>query len=516
VRPRGLPGNLDALTGARVTAERRRRRLLEVLALLTVVAAAAVVRFYALDVNPGGLFPDEAAEGFDARRLLTIPGYHPVFFPDDAGREALYGYLVAIAFRLRGESVTVLRATSAVIGTLAVLAVYGWLRREGRVVALGAAAWVAGSLWLICISRDGMRNILVPATGAIALWGMSAWVDRPSRNRAVLAGALMALGLWTYQPLKLLPPLLGLWLLWIRRRDRERWNALRPDLAWIGLVYLVVGAPMLYTAVTQPALYFGRAAGVSIAGQHTGPWQLGEHTIRTLLMFAVTGDPNERHNVSGLPLLGWPLTLLALAGAWRAWRRRDRPLFSLLLVAVPVFLLPPLVATADAAPHFLRSLGLAAPLAGLVGLGCAEVLDMVQARTAAPAARFGAAAALGLLLTGLAAGSAAAYFNRPESHRYDAYAFNVVAMAGLANRPDDAVILDDYRAVDIRFLDGDHPPLILPRQALDPNQPVTATRFFALSQADIAAVLGRRRAGIATVVARGPDGQAAVWMYEGI
>jgi hypothetical protein len=515
VRSRRLPGNLDALTGAEVTAERRRRRLLEAAAVAAVIAAAAAVRLYSLDVHPGGLYPDEAAEGFDAHRLLTIPGYHPIFFPDDAGREALYGYLVAIAFRLAGESVTVLRATSSVIGTLAVVAVYGWLRREGRTVALGAAAWVAGSLWLICVSRDGMRNILVPTAGALALWGMSAWAERPSRNLAVIAGGLMGLGLWTYQPLKLLPLLLVLWLIWIRRRDRDRWTSIRSYLPWLALAYVVVSAPMLITAVTQSALYFGRAVGVSIVGQHSGLAALGEHTVRTLLMFAVTGDPDERHNVSGLPLLGWPLTALVAGGAWRAWRERDRPLFSLLLLAVPVFLLPPLVATADAAPHFLRSLGLAAPLAALVGLGCAEVLDTVRSRTEHQAARAGAAAALVLLLAGLGAASAQAYLNRPESQRYYAYDFNVVQMAALADHPSDAVILDDYSSVDIRFLDGDHPALILPPHALDPNQPVAATRFFARSQGDIATVLGRRRAGSATIVARGPQGQPAVWMYEG-
>lgn len=515
MRKRRLPGDLDALTGARVAAERRRRRLLEVTAVAAVVAAAAVVRLYALDVQPGGLFPDEAAEGFDAHRILNVPGYHPVFFPDDAGREALYGYLVAIAFRLAGESTTVLRATSAVIGTLAVVAVYGWLRREGRVVALGAAAWVAGALWLISISRDGMRNILVPVTGALALWGMSAWAERPSRNLAMAAGGLMGLGLWTYQPLKLLPLLLAVWMLWIWQRDRGRWNALRPGLPWLALAYVVVSAPMLFTAVTQPALYFGRAAGVSIAGQHTGLAALAEHTVRTLAMFAVTGDPNPRHNVSGLPLLGWPLTALVLAGAWRAWRGRERPLFSLLLLAVPVFLLPPLVATADASPHFLRSLGLAAPLAALVGLGCAEVLETVRGRTEARAARVGAAVALALLLAGLGAGSAAAYFNRPLRQRYEAYTFNVVQLAAVADRPGDAVVIDAYQSLDLRFLDGDHPPLILPARPPDPQQPLTATRFFALTQGDLAAVLGRRRADAATVVARDPEGGPAVWMYEG-
>jgi hypothetical protein len=503
---------------------RNRRRLFEVLVVVALVAVAAVLRLYALDSQPGGLYPDEAAEGLDAHRLLHQPGYHPVFFPDDAGREALYGYLVAIAFRLAGESVVVLRATSAVLGVLAVVAVYGWLRREGPAVALGAAAWLAGALWLICISRDGMRNILVPVTCALALWAMSAWALRPGRGGALLAGGVMALGLWTYQPLKLLPLLLAAWLLWIRSRERDRWAALKRDLGWLALAYVVVGAPMLLTAVTQPALYFGRALGVTAAGQHTGLGALIEHTVRTLLMFAMTGDPNGRHNVGGMPLLGWPLTLLAALGAWRAWRRRDQPLASLVLLAVPVFLLPPLVATADASPHFLRSIGLAAPLAALVGMGCAEVMAvrLEGTRRALPA----------LLLTAVLALSGAqgavAYFSRPPADRAEPYSFSLVQLAAAvragATGPR-AVVIDDYSAIDIRFLDSDlldaRPPAFViesPAQAHAHNPPggaaypgIPPCDVFALSREAVALAYPDGGGPAPRPVAFDPAGRPSVW-----
>ena len=486
------------------------------MALLAVVATAAALRLFALHAQPGGLYPDEAAEGYDAHRVLHLAGYHPVFFADDAGREALYGYLVALAFRLAGESVTVLRATSAVLGVLAVIAVYGWLRHEGRAVALGAAGWVAGSLWLICISRDGMRNILVPVTGALALWAMTEWARRPSRNRALLAGAAMALGLWTYQPLKLLPLLLVAWLAWLRHHDAERWRALKRGLPALAIAYVLVGSPMLFTAVTQPGLYFGRAVGVSAAGQHTGLAALATHTLRTLAMFALTGDPNERHNVGGMPLLGWPLTLLAGLGAWRAWRRRrDDPLASLVLLAVPVFLIPPLVATADAAPHFLRSLGLAAPLAGLVGLGCAEVVGIRPSAMLPPLP----AALLTVVLVLTGAASAQAYFSRPVSQRYDAYRFDLVQLSdALRGDPgsSDIVLLDYYRATDIRFLnpgatvrfaDPAHDHLVRSESPVG----ATACTLFALSRADLSRYADPAVAAKARPLAFDPQGRPSVW-----
>jgi 4-amino-4-deoxy-L-arabinose transferase-like glycosyltransferase len=486
-----------------------------VVAIVLLVTAAAAMRLYQLDGQPGGLYPDEAAEGLDAYRLLHWPGYHPVFFADDAGREALYGYLVAIAFRVAGESIVVLRATSAVLGVLAVVAVYGWLRREGTAVALGAAAWVAGALWLVCISRDGMRNILVPVTCALALWAMSAWAVRPGRGRALLAGAAMGLGLWTYQPLKLLPLLLVAWLLWLRSRDRGRWTALKGDVGWLAAAYLVVGAPMLLTAVIQPGLYFGRAVGVSVAEQHTGLGALADHSARTLLMFALTGDPNGRHNVGAMPLLNLPLALLAALGAWRAWRHRDQPLASLVLIAVPVFLFPPLIATADAAPHFLRSLGLAAPLAALLGMGCAEVLEMSLEGTLRPLP--------GVLLAGVflvsGAQSAVAYFGRSPADRAAPYTFNLVQLADSAREPGMTVVLiDDYQSLVVRYLDvegvANHTVRIAePVAGLGPPQHEAGApcAVVALTVSDIRRAYGDGIAGSASVVAVDPVGRPSVW-----
>ena len=68
---------------------------------------------------------------------------------------------------------------------------------------------VAGALWLICISRDGMRNVLVPLFGALMIWALIRWADRPGRVAAIVAGAVAGAGLWTYQPLKLTPLLLA-------------------------------------------------------------------------------------------------------------------------------------------------------------------------------------------------------------------------------------------------------------------------------------------------------------------
>src|SRR5207244_9840233 len=101
---------------------------------------AAVLRFWDLGANPGGLFTDEAAEALSAHRILTEPGFHPVFFSDGGGREALFAYLVAAVFRFAGETTFALRATAAAIGVAAVIGVWllGWRFRYCTGLVAGA------------------------------------------------------------------------------------------------------------------------------------------------------------------------------------------------------------------------------------------------------------------------------------------------------------------------------------------------------------------------------------------
>ena len=349
------------------------------MAAVLITLAAIVVRYWAIQSQPGGLYPDEAAEGISAQSLLTIPGYHPVFFNSDGGREALYAYIVAAVFKAFGSSVVALRGTAAAVGVAGVVATYLAVRRFGRGPAMLAMAWAAGSLWMIAVSRDGFRNILTVLVGAAALAALLRWGDRPSRASAAIAGALVALGFWVYQPLKLLPLLAILWLIWIRARDRERFTAVRATWVWAGVAFVVVIAPMVYTAITDFSGYFGRAAYVSVFNGGSGSVDsYPVHVLKTLGMFLVTGDPNQRHDVSALPLLGPLLAVPFALGIWHCWRRRDDHGYALVLLGLLVFLLPPLLANEGGAPHFLRSLGLEPYIAACVGLGCLEALAMVR------------------------------------------------------------------------------------------------------------------------------------------
>jgi hypothetical protein len=325
-----VPGSATARIRAALALALTPATVAPFVALAGIAVVAIVLRFYALAANPGGLYGDEAAEGLDAWRLLHQPGFHAdfgVWFASDGGREALFAYVVAGVFNFAGASVVALRATAAAFGVAGVLTIGHLGRRFGIWTGVVAAAWAAGSLWLVAVSRDGMRNAIVPLFGALALLALLRWADKPGRWTAAAAGAVTAVAaMYTYQPLKLLPVLLVVWLLWLRRMDRPTYERLRADAVPFAIAFLVVAAPMIAVAVTNPTNYFGRLASASAfnPGVEADSNPI-VHVLRTVAMFGLTGDPNARHDVAGLPLLPVPLSVVAVAGLVRLWRMRRDP-----------------------------------------------------------------------------------------------------------------------------------------------------------------------------------------------
>ena len=498
-----------------------RSRWLALGALAVVIAAAAFFRFYDLATNPGGLYQDEAGEGLDALRLLHQPGFHPdwmVWFQSDGGREALFAYVVAAAFHVFGETALVLRATAAAFGLAGVLGI-GWLgRRFGTWTGVVAAAWAAGSLWLICVSRDGMRNTIVPVFCAAALIALLHWAARPGRISALLAGAVTAVAaLYTYQPLKLLPLLVVVWIVWLRHADRARYNELRAGLFPFAAAFLVVAAPMIAVAVTEPISYFGRAAAVSTFNPAVAAdASLPIHILKTIAMFGFTGDGNGRHDIAFLPLLPLPLVALAALGVWRLWRNRRDSSHSLILLSLPIFMIPPLVATEGWSPHFLRVLGLAAPLGVTIGLGAAELVDQAGRRWSRPGSGraigpIAAVSAIALSLAAVAIWSGWTYLSRPVSDRYTAYSYEDAAAGQYAaDHPGSVVIIDSYPATNIEFLQWANPPTIVSPGTRIAN-PAAYASIIALRPGDLTSALGDEIGGRAQPVAWDPSGNPVVW-----
>src|SRR6185503_6518300 len=102
--------------------------------LLGIIALAIFFRFYQIVSFPGGLFPDEAAEGLDAH--LIQQGQWQAFYERGNGREALFYYIIAGVITIFGTGSPQLHATTAGIGVLAVLLCF-LLTRELFLLGVG-------------------------------------------------------------------------------------------------------------------------------------------------------------------------------------------------------------------------------------------------------------------------------------------------------------------------------------------------------------------------------------------
>jgi len=314
------------------------RRVTVSLLLLGILILAGWFRVYDIQNYPGGLFPDEAANGEDA--LLILDGDWRPFYPRGNGREGLYFYLEAVSIKYLGIGVWQLHLVSAVIGWLTVWATYFATRIWfGRLAGLLSALFLATSHWHVTLSRTGFRAILIPLFIALftALVGYTVASVRAKKISlaylyAALAGAALAGGFYTYIAYRVMIGVVGgivLLLLLAAIHPKigfPHWRRYGNQLA-VGIVAgLIVLAPLIWYFVQNPADIVGRAGQVSVFNSELQE-EFGGGTLAGTILFSLretvlsffagTGDLNWRHNVAGFPLLNPLVGMLGLLGlAW--------------------------------------------------------------------------------------------------------------------------------------------------------------------------------------------------------
>jgi 4-amino-4-deoxy-L-arabinose transferase-like glycosyltransferase len=394
-------------------------------ALALLVLLASGLRVHRLSELPPGLFPDEAANGLDAIASLQTGNFQS-FYPNNGGREGLIIALQALALSVFGATAATLRLPGVLAGTLAIAAVFLVARKAARLFApaessrrgidgnaLGvlAALFVATSHWHLSFSRTAFRGILDPLFGALALFALMAALERRSASRFAVAGVVTGLGLYGYSAYRFLvvPILVVLVLDAARRAGSLRAGiirSLRDRGYWLyAVVTMLVAAPLLHFAITEPGQFFQRARAVSVMVTRRPWYQFWLSSKAAALQFFSSGDIRWRHNLPGEPALplilsicfaaGLALAVVALASALhdrlpgragalygrlragiRGWLS---PALAFLLLAWLVAMLMPSALTYDGRPHFLRSIGAIPPAYALAAVGALGLLQLLAA-----------------------------------------------------------------------------------------------------------------------------------------
>lgn len=314
-------------SGSRLMAIWRGRRLehLTVAILGAVAVGWCVMRFIGLEKVPAGADPDEMLSGLQVECLAqtgaSAEGERWPLFPEGRGGglySPTYVYTLLAWTRIFGISMTSVRALSAAFSVLAIIGL-GLLARRVAGHRAALLAMVAASLspWSFQVARLAVDAPMAPA---LVVWGVYFFLRSPRVASALAGGVLLALGAYTYPPVRVLVPLLTILLLLI---ERNRLSAARVT-AFLGTM-AVVAAPLLKRVLNGTVM--GRAKALSIFSDdyvrdHSGPFRtwvflpkqalenLFEHLRPSFLFFS--GDANIRHSTQVMGELGW-LDILALA-----------------------------------------------------------------------------------------------------------------------------------------------------------------------------------------------------------
>ncbi len=348
------------------------RKIIFVLLIFFVLSLAVFFRLWQIESLPGGLFPDEAANGQDA--VLILQGTHTPFFERGLGRESLYFYLLAGSIGLFGIGVWQIHIVSALIGILSVVA--AWLLAKslfGRKAALITAFFMATSTWHTTLSRTGFRAILIPLLATLFFYFAYLVIKEEKHKKrvlwAILSGASLGLGFYTYISFRAMLAILGLIAVIIFVIQRDAFKKFWRELIIASLSSFIVAAPLALYFLGHPGSFTGRAGCVSIFNPDLNQgdfWGTFLGVIeKTFLMFFTQGDLNWRHNVSGMSMLNpvaacfFALFILICLGFLIKERLNFFKKYFKYCVLIIWFLgmLGPAMLSAQAIPHGLRAIG---------------------------------------------------------------------------------------------------------------------------------------------------------------
>jgi len=349
--------------------------------VLSILAIGIFFRFYLIKVMPGGLFPDEAADGLDVNLLLK--GFLQPFYARANGREGLFQYLLAASVSIFGRGPWQHHIVSAGIGVLSILTVYLMTKRLfGKTTGYVASFLMAVGTWHIVLSRTAFRAIMIPLFETLVFYFLVRMIQAQGKKEriwsAIFFGAFFAGGFYTYIAYRIMPVILFFLLVVALLADRQqgfKWvkSFCKPIAASV-VSGLAVFAPLGWYFLSNPGSFTGRSSQVSIFNKDLNHghllltlWQVLQKAV---VAFFAHGDTNWRQNISGSaflsplvsPFFGIVLVVamyFSVVFVIKAFKNKQNNNHWKYLILTCMFwgMLIPEVATDEGIPHGLRSIG---------------------------------------------------------------------------------------------------------------------------------------------------------------
>ncbi len=348
------------------------------IAFLLIAGVAILLRLYAIDRLPPGLFGDEAVEGLDA--LDVLAGNLGIWFHAHLGREPLYVYLVALTYSAFGVTPLATRLPAVIAGLLTIPAAFLLVREWGRSalplgnpshrvgrIALLATALLAISFWHIQMTRDAHRDTLLPLVEAVGYWLLWRALRTGEWKTHVAAGAVLGLAVYTYSPGRFVGVFaasffaLEAGVRFLGRSNVQTALSGRRSIALLiaaAFAACVVMLPLGAYFAQNPVQFSRRFESVSVLDADSPPAAFAASVAGNLAQFVIPGAgyQSKHYNLPGKPvfdLLIAPWFLIGIGIALARWRA---PSYRFLLLWFVVMMTPAFL-TADMIPKGVRALG---------------------------------------------------------------------------------------------------------------------------------------------------------------
>jgi 4-amino-4-deoxy-L-arabinose transferase-like glycosyltransferase len=387
------------------SAESARLTLLDGALLALVLGLAIFFRFWQQGQIPPGMDFDEAFESLEAHRVLTEPGYHPIFFYANNGVPPVKVYLTSLAFLVAGENGLSIRYVSGIVGVLTILALYllvralfpqptspsdeesseaGASRVTRRFMPFTASLLLAVLPWHVAFSRHGIEVILLPLWATLAVLFLWQGLRNPRRWWwFLLSGLFWGSVFYTYQAGALLPGVLVLFVIYKWLQERGFLRRYGRQLLILAAIAVLAMLPLAQVARSHPDALIHRAGQTTIftqgQGSETPLLTLVHNTAAMARLFVSGGDLSKADNIPLQPPLPLVLTLVLVVGLFVALRRIGRPEYGLLLIWF-VWMLFPSILTENA-PSIRRAIGSTPPMVILMAVGMGWLFDEVRLPT---------------------------------------------------------------------------------------------------------------------------------------
>lgn len=250
--------------------------------LPSILFLAFILRVVGISYYPVGFTPDEASFGYDAYSILKTGkdqwgNSFPLVLKSFGDYKApLYAYLTIPSVFLFGLNEFAVRLPNAIVGTLAIVAVYYLVKelfrnsknRYLKYASVVVSLILAISPWHIMMSRGAFEANLITLFLPLGIYLYL-------KEKYVLSSLILGLNFFTYHSAKLITPIIFLMLMVLFRPTKKVIGGVAIFLAFFLLTiytfYLGAGARAVERSITQGALEEGAKTKIELINNGMNP-----------------------------------------------------------------------------------------------------------------------------------------------------------------------------------------------------------------------------------------------------